>query len=159
VCLNLIVCHCSPYSFRWSPNPFCCLTDFWCSWALWCGCQGLVLHFHFFLFCLKWSMWSYSLVCWLYLYHLCVTWNLDFVCSIALDKCPGVRPIGVWEVVHRIVSKAALFVIRSDIQEAAGSHQLCAGQLASFESAIYALWSHFTLRESSWLVWVMHLMH
>jgi len=67
---------------------------------------------------------------------------------IALDKCPGVRPIGVCEVVRRIVSKAALFVIRNDIQEAAGSRQLCAGQLAGVESAVHAVRSHFTLDDT-----------
>ena len=53
---------------------------------------------------------------------------------IALDKSPGVRPIGVREVVRRIVAKAALYVIRDDIQAAAGPHQLCAGQIAGTEA-------------------------
>ena len=40
---------------------------------------------------------------------------------IALTKNPGVRPIGVAEVVRRIISKAVLSVIGQDIKEAAGS--------------------------------------
>ena len=62
---------------------------------------------------------------------------------IALDKCPGVRPIGVCEVAHRIIAKAALSIIRDDIQEAASSHQLCAGQIARVEAAVHAVRSSF----------------
>ena len=40
---------------------------------------------------------------------------------IALDKCPGVRPIGVCETARRIISKAILSTIKDDIQDAAGS--------------------------------------
>ena len=40
---------------------------------------------------------------------------------IALDKCPGIRPIGVGETVRRIISKAILSIIGPDIQEAAGT--------------------------------------
>ena len=43
---------------------------------------------------------------------------------IALDKCPGVHPIGVGEIVRRIISKAVLFAIKSDVLEAAGTLQL-----------------------------------
>ena len=39
---------------------------------------------------------------------------------IALDKQPGVRPIGVCEVVGRLVSKAVLSIIKEDILIAAG---------------------------------------
>ena len=46
---------------------------------------------------------------------------------IALDKCPGVRPSGVGETVWCIIAKALLSVLKEDIQEAAGSSQLCAG--------------------------------
>ena len=62
---------------------------------------------------------------------------------ISLDKCPGVRPIGVCEVAHRIVAKAALSVIRDDLQEVAGSRQLCAGQIAGVEAAVHAVRSSF----------------
>ena len=58
---------------------------------------------------------------------------------IALDKCPGVRPIGVGEVSRRIVGKAVLSVMGVEIQQAAGSLQLCAGQPSGCEAAIHVL--------------------
>ena len=58
---------------------------------------------------------------------------------IALDKCPGVRPIGVGETVRRIIAKAVLSVIKEDIREAAGSSQLCAGQLSGCEAAVHSV--------------------
>ena len=62
---------------------------------------------------------------------------------IALDKSPGVRPIGVCEVVRRIVAKAALHVIRDDIQAVAGPLQLCTGQIAGTEAAVHVVRSLF----------------
>ena len=53
---------------------------------------------------------------------------------IALDKCPGVRPIGICECARRITSKAILSFTRGDIQDATGSLQLCAGQIAGIEA-------------------------
>ena len=58
---------------------------------------------------------------------------------IALDKCPGVHPIGVGEIVRRIISKSVLFVIKSDVLEAAGTLQLCAGHEAGCEAAIHSM--------------------
>ncbi|MCY4641269.1 MAG: reverse transcriptase domain-containing protein, partial [Gammaproteobacteria bacterium] len=58
---------------------------------------------------------------------------------IALDKCPGVRPIGVGETVRRIIGKALLTVLKDDIQAVAGPLQLCAGQEAGCEAAIHAM--------------------
>ena len=60
-------------------------------------------------------------------------------CLIALDKCPGVRPIGVGETVRRIIAKAVLSVLKEDIREAAGSSQLCVGQLSGCEVAIHSV--------------------
>ena len=64
-------------------------------------------------------------------------------CLIALDKNPGVRPIGIGEVARRIVAKAILTVLRTDIQEAAGSLQLCAGQISGVEAAVHAIHGSF----------------
>eukprot|EP00117_Sycon_ciliatum_P000655 scpid94378/ scgid6637/ len=58
---------------------------------------------------------------------------------IPLDKRPGVRPIGIGEVLRWIVGKAILSIVVSDIQEAAGSSQLRAGQECGIESAIHAM--------------------
>ena len=58
---------------------------------------------------------------------------------VALDKNPGVRPIGACEVTRRIISKAILSVIKGDIQDSAGSRQLCGGQIAGIEAAVHSV--------------------
>ena len=62
---------------------------------------------------------------------------------IALDKNPGVRLIGIGETSRRIISKAILFMVKTDILEAAGNLQLCAGQEAGCEAAVHAMQSLF----------------
>ena len=63
---------------------------------------------------------------------------------VAMDKCPGVRPIGIGEVVRRIIGKAILSVASQDIQQVTGALQLCAGQQAGCEAAIHAMRQGFT---------------
>ena len=63
---------------------------------------------------------------------------------IALDKCPGVRPIGVGEVSRRIIAKAILQVVGNDVREVTGAQQLCAGQPAGAEAAVHAITELFT---------------
>ena len=58
---------------------------------------------------------------------------------IPLDKNPGLRPIGVREVLRRIAGKAVMKVVKEDIKKAAGCLQLCAGQEAGCEAAIHAV--------------------
>ena len=62
---------------------------------------------------------------------------------ITLDKCPDVRPVGVDEVVRRIVGKTVLNIIGDEIQEVAGTSQVCAGQQAGCEAAVHAMTNIF----------------
>ena len=59
----------------------------------------------------------------------------------ALDKNPGVHPIGIGEMSHCIISKPIL--VKTDILNAAGNLQLCAGQEAGCEAAVHAMQSLF----------------
>ena len=61
-------------------------------------------------------------------------------CSlIALDKNPGVQPIGIGETSRRIIAKAVLQVVKQDVLDLAGCLQLCAGQCAGCEAAVHAM--------------------
>ena len=62
---------------------------------------------------------------------------------IALNKNPGVRPIGIGDTARRIIAKSILMVIKGDIQDAAGTLQLCAGQISGSEAAVHAVRSAF----------------
>ena len=58
---------------------------------------------------------------------------------IPIDKCPGLRPIGVGEVLRRIAGKVVMSIIKGDVQESVGSLQVCAGQAGGCEAAIHAM--------------------
>ena len=58
---------------------------------------------------------------------------------IALNKNPGVRPVGIGDTARQIIAKAILTVTRLDIQEAAGSLQRCAGQISRIEATVHAV--------------------
>ena len=57
---------------------------------------------------------------------------------IALDKCPGVRPIGIGETLRRIVNRAVVTALSDNIQHAAGPLQTCAGHMSGCEAAVHA---------------------
>ena len=67
---------------------------------------------------------------------------------IALDKSPGVRPIGVGEVLRRLIAKVVLKVAHEDIKKITGSHQLCAGHEAACDSSVHAITKVFELENT-----------
>ena len=58
---------------------------------------------------------------------------------IPLDKNPGIRPIGVGEVLRRIVGKAIAGFLKEEIKDAVGPLQVCAGHSGGSEAEIYAM--------------------
>ena len=68
---------------------------------------------------------------------------------IPLEKeTRGVRPIGIGEVLRRIIGKAIIAEIKPDIAESAGCMQLCAGQKSGCEAAAHAMKYIFEEEES-----------
>ena len=49
---------------------------------------------------------------------------------IPLDKRPGLRPIGVGEVLRRISGKLVMSVVKNDVIDSSGTIQMCSGQSA-----------------------------
>ena len=48
-------------------------------------------------------------------------------CLVPLNKNPGVRPIGVGEVVRRMIGKAIMKIVKKDVMFSVGSLQACSG--------------------------------
>ena len=51
---------------------------------------------------------------------------------------PGIRPIGIGEVLRRIVGKAVMTILKTDIQSACGCLQTCTGLRSGIEATIHA---------------------
>ena len=62
---------------------------------------------------------------------------------IALDKHPGVSPIGVGDTARQIIATAVLSIVGPDIQDASGCLQMCGGQISGIEAAVHATISAF----------------
>ncbi|XP_066936770.1 uncharacterized protein [Clytia hemisphaerica] len=67
---------------------------------------------------------------------------------IPLDKNPGLRPIGIGEVLRRIIGKSIVSILKEDIKQSIGSLQVCAGQDAGCEAAVHAMRTLFEEDES-----------
>ena len=64
---------------------------------------------------------------------------------LALDKCPGVRPIGVGEVLQRILCKVVAMATCADLEDVCSADQLCSGLQAGMEGAIHAVHELFDM--------------
>ena len=60
-----------------------------------------------------------------------------------MDKQPGVRPIGMDEVLRSVIGKIVMKLLKRDVLKTIGSLQICAGQDAGSEAAIYAVYEMF----------------
>ena len=67
---------------------------------------------------------------------------------------PGVRPIGVGEILRRIIGKVVVGNIREDIINAAGPLQTCAGLKSGIEASIHAMRNVFESNETEALLLV-----
>ena len=70
---------------------------------------------------------------------------------IALDKCPGVRPIGIGETLRRIIGKTVCLATKGDIEGLCGVSQLCAGTAAGIEGAVHAINELFEEKKTGWM--------
>ncbi len=68
---------------------------------------------------------------------------------IALNKNPGVRPIGIGEVLRRLLGKAMIMTTGVDVEELCGADQLCSGLKGGIEGAIHSVNTMFNERSSS----------
>jgi hypothetical protein len=62
---------------------------------------------------------------------------------IALNKLPGVRPVGIGESPDRCFEKIMSIVTGEDVMEVCGSDQLCSGVKSGIEAAIHGLSQSF----------------
>ena len=63
---------------------------------------------------------------------------------IAPDKRPGVRAIGIGEVLRRIIGRSIVKCVKGDLQLLEGNVWICLGQNIGIKHAIYALRRQFT---------------
>ena len=68
-----------------------------------------------------------------------VTEKLNASRLIPLNKNPGVRPIGIGEILRRVICKAVSRVLRPDIVKATGALQTCSGISGGIKASVHAM--------------------
>ena len=56
---------------------------------------------------------------------------------VGFDKMPGVRPLGIGDIIRRLVAKCCLAVTGQEATRAVGTDNLCAGLEADIERGIH----------------------
>ena len=67
---------------------------------------------------------------------------------VPLDKRPGLRPIGVGEVLRRISAKVVMSIVKEDVITSCSKVQMCSGQAAGSEAVIHSMREMFENEES-----------
>ena len=67
---------------------------------------------------------------------------------IPLNKNPGLRPIGVDEVLRRIVGKIVMNISKNEVIKSVGSLFVCDGQNSGVEAAIHSMHDVYNLEET-----------
>ena len=73
---------------------------------------------------------------------------------IALNKNPGVRPIGVGEILRRIIGKTIAWTLKDDILEAVGPLQTPTGLKNGAEASIHSVQETFTNQKTDAVILV-----
>ena len=74
---------------------------------------------------------------------------------VPLDKKPGVRPVGIGEVLRRIVGKAVMRIVQRDMVSATAPIQVsCAGLPGGVEAAVHAVRDIFNNQETEAIILV-----
>ena len=58
---------------------------------------------------------------------------------IALDKMPGIRPVGIGDIWRRLLAKCLLWVTGEEAEIACRTNELCGGMSADIEAGIHAI--------------------
>lgn len=66
---------------------------------------------------------------------------------VALDKQPGVRPVGIGEIYRRLMAKTVVRLTGHMATESCGNYNLCAGLASGIESAVHAVRSRYEATE------------
>ena len=66
---------------------------------------------------------------------------------IALNKNPGIRPIGIGEVLRRLMGKVVASTLKKDVQISVGPLQTCTGLKSGSEAAVHAMREYFDTEE------------
>ena len=73
---------------------------------------------------------------------------------VALDKNPGIIPIGICETLRSIIAKSVLSITRPDILDDSGSLQLCVKEIAGVETDIHTVRSSSNEESAKWVLLV-----